>query len=236
MDFPHIGKRKQPTMQAPTTPPPAAPPTAAPYSPYSAQPAPQGLPRQQTYTPPAPSYTPPAPSYTTPAPSYQIPAPPPASTYTPPSSAPTPTYTPPAPAYAAPASKVAVVDFSNFSGDAGLAWMGEALAVVLEERIGGKQDISIIPGSVVGSTLQTYGIDPARGIREGDIVNIGTSLAASSIVTGSYTVLPDGRININASVYDGSNGNLKGYATEAGTSEQFYDLTDRLLAQIDPYL
>ena len=129
---------------------------------------------------------------------------------------------------------VAVLPFSNISGQPGDEWIGRGIAdtVVTDLQRGGA--VSVIGPEVMPQMARSLGADLSEG-SERRVAELGQRIGAAWVVTGSYQRLGD-RVRITARVVDVASGTVSRALKLDGTIDQLFALQDRVVAELGPDL
>jgi tetratricopeptide (TPR) repeat protein len=129
-----------------------------------------------------------------------------------------------------PARAVAVLAYTNITGDAADEWIGQGIAESLTAdfaKIGG---LSVIPREHVFElqrNLQAGG----RGADDRHSLELGRRLGATFVVTGAYQRLRD-RVRITGQVIEVPTGRSAATVKLDGTIDQIFDLQDQLVQDL----
>lgn len=117
---------------------------------------------------------------------------------------------------------VGVLDFSNVSGDASLAWLSSGIAETVTNDLRSVQQLRILDRTRIVEATRPGGSDLAAIRRE-----IGLDLA----VVGSFQRSGD-RLRITARVVDAASGEALADSKADGLLADVFDLQDRIVAQL----
>jgi DNA-binding winged helix-turn-helix (wHTH) protein/Flp pilus assembly protein TadD len=121
---------------------------------------------------------------------------------------------------------VAVLDFTNVSGDADLAWMSTGIAETVTNDLTGFRILRVVDRDrVAESTRRT----------DGSVSSVAHDLGVHLVVVGSYQRVGD-RIRITARIVDTPSGATMADAKVDGRLEEIFDLQDRIVRQFSAAL
>lgn len=128
------------------------------------------------------------------------------------------------------ARSVAVLAFTNITGDAADEWIGQGIAESLTAdfaKIGG---LTVIPREHVFELQRNLGVG-GRGADERQSLDLGRRLEAAFVVTGAYQRLRD-RVRITAQVIEVPTGRSAATVKLDGTIDQIFELQDQLVQEL----
>ena len=127
------------------------------------------------------------------------------------------------------ADRVAVLTFSNISGDPADDWIGAGIAATLTADLGRASELVVIGHDTVSAALGS----PADGARtdERAIVDAARRLGARWVVDGGYQRVGD-RMRITARVVDVESADTVQRARVDGAISELFDLQDQLVAEL----
>ncbi|HTB16634.1 MAG TPA: tetratricopeptide repeat protein, partial [Bryobacteraceae bacterium] len=126
---------------------------------------------------------------------------------------------------------IAVLGFSNTSGQANQAWVSTALSEWLTSELAVGEALRGIPGDDVVNAVQELGLGPSRGYSKETLDRIHRRLEADYVVSGSYLPAPAGsqtKLGVNVWIQKTSTGEIVAGADESGMEADITDLVKRL--------
>jgi eukaryotic-like serine/threonine-protein kinase len=106
-----------------------------------------------------------------------------------------------------PRPSLAVLQFTNLSGDSGEAWLSTALLEMFSSELSAGAGLRLVPTSIVARLRAETSHSPA-GLLEGDDLNrVRNSLTCDLLVSGSF-LRHDGRIRVDVLLEDARTGEL----------------------------
>ncbi len=125
---------------------------------------------------------------------------------------------------------VAVVGFTNLSGDPKVAWIGTALAELITVELGAGEDLRLVPGANVERMKLDLGISESETFDAEALAAIGGNLGTDYVVVGSYLVLGQGaaqQLTIQPAVQSTLSSEVLVSVRETGTGTDLVDLVAR---------
>jgi tetratricopeptide (TPR) repeat protein len=130
---------------------------------------------------------------------------------------------------------IAVLGFSNTSGQADQAWVSTALSEWLTSELAVGEALRGIPGDDVVNAVQELGLGSSRGYSKETLDRIHRRLEADYLVSGSYLPAPAGsqtKLGVNVWIQKTSTGEIVAGADESGMEADITDLVKRLGARL----
>lgn len=125
---------------------------------------------------------------------------------------------------------VAVLGFTNLSGDPQLGWIGTALAELMGSELGAGEDLRLIPGANVEQMKLDLGLQESETFDAKTLGAIRANLGTDCVVVGSYLVLGQGesrQLTIAPALQSASTGEVLAAVRETGTSDDLVNLVAR---------
>ncbi|MCX6549459.1 MAG: winged helix-turn-helix domain-containing protein [Acidobacteria bacterium] len=121
---------------------------------------------------------------------------------------------------------IAVLDFTNVSGDKDLAWLAAGISETVTNDLTGFRVLRVVDRErVAGSTRRT----------DGSVTAVARDLGVHLVVVGSYQRVGD-RLRITARIVDAPSGATLADAKVDGRLEDVFDLQDRIVRQFSAAL
>ncbi len=116
---------------------------------------------------------------------------------------------------------VAIIAFSNLSGDAAQDWLGTGIAETLASRLAKLRSVRVTSRARVGQAVERYGNGAV------DTTAIGRELSARWVVSGSYQHA-GGRVRVTPHLVDALTGDILGTDAVDGRWEEIFEIQDRV--------
>ena len=126
---------------------------------------------------------------------------------------------------------VAIIPFTNVTGDAVDAWIGGGIAATLMADLQGAAAFDIVGWELIAETMAAVGLAAAGPVDEGQILDFGRRVGARWLISGGYQRLGD-QIRITARLVEVPTGTVSRSAKVDGTIDELFQLQDRLAAQL----
>ncbi len=103
---------------------------------------------------------------------------------------------------------IAVLPFRNLSGQAGEAYLGDALADEMRSELLSGTELNLVPGQDVSRAETDFGMAPADGLGRAALAKIRGSLGADYVISGSYLAAPQtrGQVQLQIEIQDAASG------------------------------
>ena len=132
----------------------------------------------------------------------------------------------------APAARrsIALLGFTNLSGQASAQWLSTAFAEMLATEVAAGEDLRVIPGENVARTRIELGLDDVDRLDTDSLERIGDILGSDLLVVGSYLVAGAGasaNVRLDVRIHTTADGETLARISERGSQEEVLDLVDR---------
>ncbi len=125
---------------------------------------------------------------------------------------------------------IAVLSFTNITGDAGDDWIGQGIAETLTADLKHVEGVSVIPREQIFDQLRTFS-GVGRALDERQAIDLGRRVGAWWVLSGGYQHMGP-RVRVTAYVIEVLSGRLVNTVKLDGTIEQIFELQDDLVRQI----
>jgi DNA-binding winged helix-turn-helix (wHTH) protein/tetratricopeptide (TPR) repeat protein/TolB-like protein len=125
---------------------------------------------------------------------------------------------------------VAVLGFTNLSGDAQEGWLSTAFSDWLVTELTAGEQLRTIPGESVARMKTELSLIDMDTLSPGSLKRIRKNLGTDFVVVGSYAMLgakSEGQIRLDLRLQDTRNGETIGAFSETGTKNHLLDLVSR---------
>jgi eukaryotic-like serine/threonine-protein kinase len=125
---------------------------------------------------------------------------------------------------------VAVLGFTNLSGDTHQAWLSTAFSDWLTTELVAGEQVRAIPAESVSRMKMELSLPDVGSLGPESLVRVRKNLGTDFIVVGSFATLRSksaGQIRLDLRLQDTRNGETIGYISEAGTEDHLLDLVSR---------
>lgn len=129
-----------------------------------------------------------------------------------------------------PRASVAVLGFTNLSGDPREAWLSTAFSDWLTTELTAGEQVRAIPGESIARMKMELALPEVDSLGRESLIRIRKNLGTDYVVAGSYALLgnkTDGPLRLDLRLQDTRSGETVGAISEAGTSERLLDLVSR---------
>jgi eukaryotic-like serine/threonine-protein kinase len=129
-----------------------------------------------------------------------------------------------------PRASVAVLGFTNLSGDPREAWLSTAFSDWLTTELTAGEQVRAIPAESIARMKMELALPEVHSLGRESLIRIRKNLGTDYVVVGSYALLgdkADGPIRLDLRLQDTRSGETVGAISEAGTSERLLDLVSR---------
>lgn len=144
--------------------------------------------------------------------------------------APMPVRPPSGPRTAVEGELVAVLNFSNITGNPADDWVGQGIAESLTADLTRVKTLAVVPREQIFD-LQRNLTSHGRHVDEHQAVELGRRLGARAVVSGAYQRLAT-RIRITAQAIDVSSGRLLATVKLDGALDELFELQDKLVMEL----
>lgn len=136
------------------------------------------------------------------------------------------------PASSAPVGQrsIAVLSFTNITGDAGDDWIGQGIAETLTADLKHVEGVSVIPREQIFDQLRSFS-GVGRSLDERQAIDLGRRVGAWWVLSGGYQHRGP-RVRVTAYVIEVLSGRLSNTLKVDGSIEQIFELQDDLVRQI----
>ncbi len=128
------------------------------------------------------------------------------------------------------AATVAVLSFTNITGNPADDWVGQGIAESLTADLAHIKSVAVVPREQIFE-LQRSLSEVGRAIDDRQAIELGRRLGASVAVSGAYQRLGE-RIRITAQAIDVSEGRQMTTVKIDGRADELFDLQDRLVTDL----
>jgi eukaryotic-like serine/threonine-protein kinase len=129
-----------------------------------------------------------------------------------------------------PRRSVAVLGFTNLSGDAHQAWLSTAFSDWLTTELTAGEQVRAIPAENVARMKMELSLPDVDSLGSVSLALIRKNLGTDFVVAGSFAKLgsqPDGQIRLDVRLQDTQTGETIGAISETGTQAHLLDLVSR---------
>lgn len=133
-------------------------------------------------------------------------------------------------AQVSPRASVAVLGFTNLSGDAREAWLSTAFSDWLTTELTAGEQVRAIPAESVARMKMELALPEVGSLGRESLVRIRKNLGTDYVIAGSYALLgekADGPVRLDLRLQDTRSGETTAAISETGTSERLLDLVSR---------
>jgi DNA-binding winged helix-turn-helix (wHTH) protein/tetratricopeptide (TPR) repeat protein len=134
------------------------------------------------------------------------------------------------PALPSPRSSVAVLGFTNLSGDPHEAWLSTAFSDWLSTELTAGEQVRAIPAESVARMKMELALPDVDSLGPESLIRIRKNLGTDYVVAGSYALLgdkSDAPLRLDLRLQDTRSGETVGAISEAGTPDRLLDLVSR---------
>jgi serine/threonine protein kinase/tetratricopeptide (TPR) repeat protein len=125
---------------------------------------------------------------------------------------------------------IAVLSFTNITGDTGDDWIGQGIAETLTADLKHVEGVAVIPREQIFDQLRTFS-GVGRALDERQAIDLGRRVGAWWVLSGGYQHSGP-RVRVTAYVIEVLSGRLANTVKVDGTIEQIFELQDELVRQI----
>jgi serine/threonine protein kinase/tetratricopeptide (TPR) repeat protein len=125
---------------------------------------------------------------------------------------------------------IAVLSFTNITGDTGDDWIGQGIAETLTADLKHVEGVSVIPREQIFDQLRTFS-GVGHALDERQAIDLGRRVGAWWVLSGGYQHRGP-RVRVTAYVIEVLSGRLANTLKLDGTIEQIFELQDDLVRQI----
>lgn len=125
---------------------------------------------------------------------------------------------------------VAVLGFTNLSGDPHEAWLSTAFSDWLTTELTAGEQVRAIPAESVARMKMELSMPDVDSLGPESLIRIRKNLGTDFVIAGSYAMLggkPEGQIRLDLRLQDTQTGETIGAISESGTEEHLPDLVSR---------
>jgi DNA-binding winged helix-turn-helix (wHTH) protein/tetratricopeptide (TPR) repeat protein/TolB-like protein len=129
-----------------------------------------------------------------------------------------------------PRQSVAVLGFTNLSGDPHEAWLSTAFSDWLTTELTAGEQVRAIPSESVARMKTELSMPDVDSLSRESLARIRKNLGTDLVIAGSYAMLggkPDGQIRLDLRLQDTRSGETIGAISETGTEGHLLDLVSR---------
>ncbi|MGB2620805.1 MAG: tetratricopeptide repeat protein [Candidatus Acidiferrum sp.] len=129
-----------------------------------------------------------------------------------------------------PRTSVAVLGFTNLSGDPREAWLSTAFSDWLTTDLTAGEQVRAIPAESIARMKMELALPEADSLGRESLIRIRKNLGTDYVVAGSYALLGDeanGPLRLDLRLQDTRSGETIGAISEVGTSGRLLDLVSR---------
>src|SRR5919109_545357 len=129
-----------------------------------------------------------------------------------------------------PRRSVAVLGFTNLSGDPKEAWLSTAFSDWLTTELSAGEQVRAIPAESIARMKMELSMPDVDSLGSESLVRIRKNLGTDYVVVGSYATVggkPDGQIRLDLRLQDTQTGETIGAISESGTEAHLLDLVSR---------
>jgi len=122
---------------------------------------------------------------------------------------------------------VAILGFTNISGQRDKAWVSTALSEMLTTELAAGEELRMVPGENVTQMKINLSLADAESYGQETLEKIHRNLNADDVILGSYVPLGDGGIRLDMRLQDAVRGETIAAVSERGSERQMDDLVSR---------
>jgi serine/threonine protein kinase/tetratricopeptide (TPR) repeat protein len=122
---------------------------------------------------------------------------------------------------------VAVLGFTNISGQSDKAWISTALSEMLTTELAAGEELRTVPGENVAQMKINLSLADAESYGQETLEKIHRNLNADDVILGSYVPLGDDGIRLDMRLQDAVRGETIAAVSEIGSERQMDDLVSR---------
>jgi DNA-binding winged helix-turn-helix (wHTH) protein/tetratricopeptide (TPR) repeat protein len=129
-----------------------------------------------------------------------------------------------------PRRSVAVLGFTNLSGDPNQAWLSTAFSDWLATELTAGEQVRAIPAESVARMKVELSLPDMDSLSRESLTRIRKNLGTDIVIVGSYATIgskPDGQIRLDLRLQDTLTGETIAAISEAGTEAKMLDLVSR---------
>jgi DNA-binding winged helix-turn-helix (wHTH) protein/tetratricopeptide (TPR) repeat protein len=129
-----------------------------------------------------------------------------------------------------PRRSVAVLGFTNLSGDPHEAWLSTAFSDWLTTELTAGEQVRAVPAESIARMKMELPMQDVDGLGPESLIRIRRNLGTDYVIAGSYAMLggkPEGQIRLDLRLQDTQTGETIGAISEAGTEAHLLDLVSR---------
>lgn len=129
-----------------------------------------------------------------------------------------------------PRRSVAVLGFTNLSGDPHEAWLSTAFSDWLTTELTAGEQVRAIPAESVARMKMELSLPEVASLGRESLIRIRKNLGTDYVIAGSYALLgtqSDGQIRLDLRLQDTQSGETIGAISETGTETHLLDLVSR---------
>src|SRR5580700_8232015 len=129
-----------------------------------------------------------------------------------------------------PRASVAVLGFTNLSGDPREAWLSTAFSDWLTTELTAGEQLRAIPAETIARMRMELALPEVDSLGRESLIRIRRNLGTDYVVAGSYAHLgdkTDGPLRLDLRLQDTRSGETVGAISETGTPERLLDLVSR---------
>ena len=134
------------------------------------------------------------------------------------------------PSAVSPRRSVAVLSFTNLSGDPHEAWLATAFSDWLTTELTAGEQVRAIPAESIARMQMELSMPDVHSLGPDSLIRVRKNLGTDYVVTGSYATLGSkrqGQIRLDLRLQDTQTGETIGAISEAGTEAHLLDLVSR---------
>ena len=129
-----------------------------------------------------------------------------------------------------PRRSVAVLGFTNLSGDPKEAWLSTAFSDWLTTELSAGEQVRAIPAESIARMKMELSMPDMDSLGGESLIRIRKNLGTDYVVVGSYAMVgkkPDGQIRLDLRLQETQTGETIGAISESGTEAHLLDLVSR---------
>jgi len=129
-----------------------------------------------------------------------------------------------------PRRSVAVLGFTNLSGDPHEAWLSTAFSDWLTTELTAGEQVRAVPAESIARMKMELPMPDVDGLGPESLIRIRRNLGTDYVIAGSYAMLGgkrEGQIRLDLRLQDTQTGETVGAISEAGTEAHLLDLVSR---------
>jgi eukaryotic-like serine/threonine-protein kinase len=133
-------------------------------------------------------------------------------------------------ALVSPRRSVAVLGFTNLSGNPHEAWLSTAFSDWLTTELTAGEQVRAIPAEGIARMKMELSMPDVDSLAPESLIRIRKNLGTDYVIAGSYATLgrkPDGQIRLDLRLQDTQTGETIGAISETGTEAHLLDLVSR---------